>query len=138
MTPNRVVAVLTPTVFAPVAGLCSSWLAAHIPGVDISSDQLQAIFIAGALIALAPAVQWLHGWQKWEARQDNAEHDVEMANVAALGGAAGPTIPSAPDSDGGPSDDADDLEGTAILDDLDGLGVLDDELFPEEELAPVS
>jgi hypothetical protein len=66
---NRVVAILTPLVFAPLAGTCAAWLAEHFPGVDVPPAQLQEVFIAGALIALAPALQWMHGWQKHEARQ---------------------------------------------------------------------
>ena len=73
MSINRVVAILTPLVFAPLAGTCAAWLAEHFPGVDVPAAQLQEVFIAGALIALAPALQWLHGWQKHEARQ--AEQD---------------------------------------------------------------
>lgn len=131
MTPNRVVALLTPTVFAPAAGLCSSWIAAHVPGVNISSHDMQAIFIAGALIALAPAAQWLHGWQKYEARQADAEHDVEMANVAAV--AASPAVQSASQVDA----DAADVDDMAILDGLDDFSSVDDldsfdQLLPEE------
>jgi hypothetical protein len=64
MSPNRVVAVLTPLVFAPLAGAIAAWLAKHFPAVDLSQDDLQQVFVAGALIALVPATQWLHGWQK--------------------------------------------------------------------------
>jgi hypothetical protein len=69
MNPNRVVAVLTPILFAPLAGAVSAWAAAHIPGVDLPADQVQAAFIAGALIAFGKAAQWLHGWQTHEARE---------------------------------------------------------------------
>ena len=69
MSLNRTVALLTPLVFAPLAGFASTWAAEHLPGVDVPPDQLEQIFIAGALIALAPALQWMHGWQKYEARR---------------------------------------------------------------------
>ena len=72
MTLNRLVALLTPLVFAPLAGVVSTWAAKNLPGVDLPPDKLEQIFIAGALIALAPAAQWLHGWQKYEQRQDEA------------------------------------------------------------------
>jgi hypothetical protein len=72
MSPNRIVAFLTPLVFAPLAGVISTWAADNLPGVQISPDKMEEIFVAGALIALAPAVQWLHGWQKWEARKADA------------------------------------------------------------------
>jgi len=64
---NRLVALLTP-VFALAAGACATWLAEHFPGVNISEDMLQQVFIAGAVAVLAPALHWLHGWQKFEAR----------------------------------------------------------------------
>jgi|RhiMetdeSRZDD1v2_1073273.scaffolds.fasta_scaffold335764_2 hypothetical protein len=84
MTPNRIVAILTPLVFAPAAGAVSAWLASHLPGVDIKQSDLQAVFVGGALIALAPAAQWLHGWQRYEARQADAEQAVELANANAI------------------------------------------------------
>src|SRR4051794_35489578 len=79
MTPNRIVAVLTPLVFAPAAGAVSAWVAKHAPGVDLSTQELTNIFIAGALVALAPAVQWLHGWQKYEQREAETERAVAVA-----------------------------------------------------------
>src|SRR6266496_4198388 len=82
MNPNRIVALLTPLVFAPLAGAVSSWLAQHFPGVNVSESNLQAIFIGGALIALAPAAQWLHGWQKYEAREADTAHAIELGTLA--------------------------------------------------------
>lgn len=133
MTPNRVVAFLTPTVFAPAAGFASTWIAAHVPGTHVSSSDLQAIFIAGALIALAPAAQWLHGWQKYEAREADAEHAVEVANAAAMAGAAPRAVLAAPQLDAldAGTDDADDTEGMSILEGLDDLDDSGDELLPE-------
>ena len=83
MSPNRVVALLTPLVFAPLAGGCAAWLAKHFPGANVRAADLQEIFIGGALIALAPAAQWLHGWQKFEARQADSELAVELAGAEA-------------------------------------------------------
>ena len=85
MSPNRVVAFLTPLAFAPLAGGVSTWLANHVPGAEVSQGQLQEIFIAGALVALAPAAQWLHGWQKYESQQAEREQMVEAAAAAAAG-----------------------------------------------------
>ena len=76
ISPNRLVAVLTPLVFAPLAGAVSVLAAEHLPGLDIDSDQLQAIFIAGALIAFGKAGLWLKGWQDWEKRQAEVSEDV--------------------------------------------------------------
>jgi hypothetical protein len=81
VTPNRIVAVLTPLVFAPAAGAVSAWVAKHAPGVDLSRDELTNIFIAGALVALAPAAQWLHGWQKYEQREAETERAVALATA---------------------------------------------------------
>jgi hypothetical protein len=72
MNPNRLVAVLTPLLFAPLAGAVSAWVAVHLPGVDLPADQVQAVFIAGSLIAFGKAAQWLRGWQAHEAREADA------------------------------------------------------------------
>jgi hypothetical protein len=72
MTPNRFVALITP-VCALAAGWAATWLADNVPGLNVNADQLQAVFIAGAVAVLAPALQWLYGWQKYEARQAAAE-----------------------------------------------------------------
>jgi hypothetical protein len=69
MSPNRIVAVLTPLLFAPLAGSVSALAAEYFPGIDVPSNALEEIFIAGALIAFAKAAQWTQGWQKYEARE---------------------------------------------------------------------
>lgn len=78
MSLNRVVALITPAC-ALAAGWAASWLAEHVPGIGVTKENLQAVFIAGAVAVLAPALHWLHGWQKWEAR-----NDLELA-IAARG-----------------------------------------------------
>jgi len=78
MSLNRIVALITPAA-ALAAGWAASWLAEHVPGLGVTKENLQAVFIAGAVAVLAPALHWLHGWQKWEAR-----NDLELA-VAARG-----------------------------------------------------
>jgi hypothetical protein len=108
MSPNRIVALFTPA-FALAAGWAATWLADNVPGMTVSADQLQAVFIAGALAVLAPAAQWLHGWQKYEERMVAADQ------VAAL-------------------EDAVVAEPEPDLDDLD-LPDDDDELDLEDELA---
>jgi hypothetical protein len=65
--PNRVVALLTPIV-APLAGLFASFLADRVPGIP--KDALNEIFIAGAILVLAPALQFMHGRLKWDLQQD--------------------------------------------------------------------
>jgi hypothetical protein len=155
MTPNRIVALLTPLVFAPLAGAIAAWVAENLPGVEVSASSLEEIFIAGALIALAPAVQWLHGWQKHEARQATLEQGSLLANPALAPPPPGlepepafeqPDAFEEPldedelvDDEDGPLaevDDeafADDLD--ALDDDLDELDDLEAELLDEEETA---
>jgi hypothetical protein len=77
ITPGRIVAILTPLVFAPLAGSIAVLAARYFPGVDIDQGRLQAIFIAGATIAFGKAAIWLKGWQDWEKR----EADVAGAEV---------------------------------------------------------
>jgi len=88
MTPNRVVATITPLIFAPLAGAISALAAKHFPGVDVPASSLEEIFIAGALIAFGKAAQWTQGWQKWEAREAQREEaaqalDAREADIAA-------------------------------------------------------
>jgi hypothetical protein len=131
MSPNRVVALLTPLVFAPLAGAVSAWIANHFPGTDIKASDLQAIFIGGALIALAPAAQWLHGWQKYEARQDEHEHEIQLANIAAMSA-------SSPPAGTGPAlDDTSDLDALTALDEFDDVDDIDADLAPDEDTATV-
>ena len=125
MSLNRVVAVLTPLVFAPLAGAVTAWLAEHFPGFNVEQSSLEEIFIAGALIALAPAAQWLHGWQKYEARQAALARDSAVAP---------PVEPTAVE-DAMP-EEAEDLEDLAELEELDDIDELDDlesELLVEDE-----
>jgi hypothetical protein len=116
MSPNRIVAMLTP-VFALAAGACATWLADHFPTLDVPASALEEIFIAGALAVLAPALQWLYGWQKYEAREAEAQLAAEKAEAGVPDVAVQVT-----------TDEADEDE----LDDLD-LGADDDDL--EAELA---
>ena len=115
MSLNRIVALLTPLVFAPLAGVVSTWAADNLPGVNLPPDRLEEVFIAGALIALAPAAQWLHGWQKWEARQD------EALAAAATGFTMTSVIAEAP-----PGEDDLDVIDEELDEDLDELDGLDD------------
>lgn len=138
MSPNRVVAALTPLVFAPLAGAVSAWLAAHFPGIDVSPNDVEKVFIAGALIALAPAAQWLHGWQKFEARQEDHQHEVELANALpppapAVEIAAENVVVDEVAEVAEPDDELEELEELADADELDDLDDLD-ELEELEEL----
>jgi hypothetical protein len=128
MSLNRVVALATP-VFAAAAGWVATWVADNFPGVTISQGALEEIFIAGALIALAPAAQWLHGWQKFEARQAEAQQALEIAN------AAPPTLIGVdPSADAAPFDDSGEFDELDELDALEELDELDEELLADEEV----
>lgn len=119
MSPNRIVAFLTPLVFAPLAGVISTWAADNLPGVNVPPNAVEEIFIAGALIALAPAAQWLHGWQKYE-QQREANLAVAGATLTAPAGAAAlpPQEPDLEDIDElDELDDFDEFEDTSIADD---------------------
>jgi hypothetical protein len=128
MSLNRIVALLTPLVFAPLAGVVSAWAADNLPGVSLPADKVEEVFIAGALIALAPAAQWLHGWQKYEARQDAAiaaaATGFGMTSVVAAGG------PPPVEELGFSDEDLDELE---YLDELDDFDEFEDTSVPEEE-----
>jgi hypothetical protein len=124
---NRVVALATP-LFAAAAGWVATWLAENVPGVSIDQSALEEIFIAGALIALAPAAQWLHGWQKWEARQSEAQQALEIAN------AAPPTLIAVEaGGNGGFFEESGDFDEIDELDALGDLDEFDEELLAEEE-----
>jgi hypothetical protein len=127
MTPNRVVAVLTPLIFAPLAGAAAAWLAEHFPGFQVDPKALEEIFIAGALIALAPAIQWLHGWQKYEAREAELRRDLALADATVE---PDPGVEAEPDED-----DAADISDGADLDEPGGVDELAEELAELEELA---
>jgi hypothetical protein len=124
MTLNRLVVLLTPLVFAPAAGWAASAIAKYAPGVDVSQDDIQKVFIAGALIALAPAAQWLHGWQKHEARQAAAEQAVETGLAGGGGAPALAATAAAPEFDGGD----DDFDALAELDQFGEDNLEDDDL----------
>jgi hypothetical protein len=140
MTPNRVVAVLTPLVFAPLAGAVAAWLAEHFPGFSVDQNSLEEIFIAGALIALAPAAQWLHGWQKFEARQAEIERDVAIAEAAApaLAVAAATTEPVEREQEETFGLEELDLDELAELEELAEVDELDAELLAEDEQPAVT
>jgi hypothetical protein len=137
MTPNRVVAVLTPLVFAPLAGAVAAWLAEHFPGFNVDQNALEEIFIAGALIALAPAAQWLHGWQKFEARQAELERDVAVAEATAPALAAAAVAEAVEDEEGVEEtltlEELGELDELAELEELAEMDELDAELLAEEE-----
>jgi hypothetical protein len=131
MTPNRVVAVLTPLIFVPLAGAVAAWLAEHFPGFQVDQTALEEIFIAGALIALAPAIQWLHGWQKFEAREAELKRDLALADTTAGAGLEA----GRGEEESVEIGDAAELDESTELDELVGLDELAEELAELEQLA---
>jgi len=141
VNPNRIVAVLTPLVFAPLAGAIAAGVAKY--GISVDDDQVQAIFIAGATIALAKSAQWTKGWQAFEQRQaaeadsialgaDDAFEDEVAEDETEAVAVDEPELPVAdePDEDlhgeadddlGASEDMDDDLDEDADEDDMDDL-----------------
>jgi hypothetical protein len=131
ITPGRLVALLTPLVFAPLAGAIAVAAARYLPGVDLDPDRLQEIFIAGALIAFGKAGLWLKGWQDYERRQeplpDAVAHDLAL-EAAQLPATAAPE-PAARIPEDGVVDEGDGDDAAGVDDELaDGPDVDDDEL----------
>jgi hypothetical protein len=139
MTPNRLVALATP-IAAPVAGWLAAWIATHFPGLNIPQNAIEEIFIAGALFALAPSAQWLHGWQKWEAQKAQTEAAVAVATVDAAAGP--PTVQVDIQQEDG-SEQEEGFEDEEAFEDeefdssfeLEEFDDFDDELFADEEPA---
>jgi hypothetical protein len=128
VTPNRIVAVYSALLAAPAAGFTCAWTAAHVPGVNIPAGWVGAAFVVGALFAFAACVQWIHGWQQYEARMQDA--DMYAARVASLetGAAAVSVTPiPAPVAEVDDSDAFDDLLDDDLLDD----DLLEDDLLEE-------
>ena len=129
ISPNRVVTALTPLLFAPLAGAISVFAAANVPGLEIDTGQLQAVFIAGATIAFGKAALWLKGWQEFEQRDAAvATTDLEVSGFDdgdLLGDEAG-------------TDEDDDIDGVDLGDeadfdeDLDVVGLLDEQDFDDD------
>jgi hypothetical protein len=119
ITPGRLVAILTPVLFAPLAGSISVLAARYLPGVDIDQGSLQAIFIAGATIAFGKAALWLKGWQDWEKRQEDAPGDDVDLPVSEGEADASTDLPEEPVFAEDPVDEEDPV-GDAELDFDDG------------------
>jgi hypothetical protein len=131
LQPNRIVALLTPLVFAPLAGVIATWAAENLPGVTVPRESIEEIFIAGALIALAPAAQWLHGWQKYEQRKQ----DAELAAATGFGEVAMPVEVPPEELDVGGEDLAG-LEDLDEFEDLDDFDEFEDTSVPEDGSVP--
>lgn len=67
--PNRVVVLLTPLVFLPLSVWIPGWAATHFPGLPpLTSGEVLAVELSGALAALVLAYKFIDGWQKHEER----------------------------------------------------------------------
>jgi hypothetical protein len=128
MTPNRIVALITPAC-ALAAGWAASWLADNVPGLNISQDNLQAVFIAGAVAVVAPALQWLHGWQKWEERNDAQIAAAQQGFPDATPIAMPVDVVDEPAADFD-DDDVDEYEDLVDFDELEDTSVDEEEPVP--------
>jgi hypothetical protein len=137
--PNRIVAILTP-ILAPIAGAISAWIAKNAPGIDIPESALNEIFIAGAAIALAPAIHWLQGRKEFDLLEAKEEAlGITTSKVETPGeeefDALGITSPAAavpvPDTEAaGEEGDDEDVDATGFEedeDDFDETDVIDDD-----------
>jgi len=64
--PNRIVVLLTPILFMPLAGSVTAWTATHFPGLALSEGIVIGLAGAAALAALTLAYKWLDQWQRGE------------------------------------------------------------------------
>src|SRR3954453_19441409 len=115
MRPNPPGAVLTPLLFAPLAGSVSALAAEYFPGLDVPSSALQQIFIAGALSAFAKAAQWTHGWQKYEAREAESSASADQLD-------AREAVMSGRESEVGGAYDLAPVEDQEVMEDYDTAG----------------
>jgi hypothetical protein len=76
---NRLVAFILGPVITLVAGYVSLWLSRHFPGAHLPDQKSIAGVITSGVVTVVPMIlahkkiqQWLHGWQAWEKRQDDA------------------------------------------------------------------
>lgn len=66
MSVSRIVTLCTP-IFAGLAGWVAQLAAKYLPGTPmLDSNELTAVFVAGALAAALAAKEWLAGRAKWE------------------------------------------------------------------------
>lgn len=76
MPVNRLVVLLTPILFAPLAGLVclkAERLGVHLdPTTVVGGIVTGGTFVTGALIAFLKSHKFLSGWQAWEKRLDDA------------------------------------------------------------------
>jgi hypothetical protein len=133
--PNRVIAILAP-VLAPVVGAFSSWLASKWP--DIPKSDLNEIFLAGAIVAVAPALQFMHGQLKWDLQQDGKAQATDGATTTGLATPDADEFadlgiePPAPADEAVPADD--DVAG--LLETLDQEEEQEGAAEPEDEPVP--
>lgn len=75
---ERVVTILTPLVFAPLAASAAVLAGKYFPGVDLPTDKLVGLAVTGFLGGVGLAITWLRGAQK-EADNKSAERVAAMS-----------------------------------------------------------
>ncbi len=93
---GRLVAILTPLLFAPLAGLIVLYAAKL--GVDLPKDQTEKAVIEtfgfglGALIAYLKSRQWLAGNKEWEQLEEKLKAEFAIETVKAEAEAQKPVV----------------------------------------------
>ena len=103
---EKVVALLTPTLFAPVAALLTKIITVDVPGSHVTSGQLTALEIAAFIGAVAMGAHWLQGQKQWRKLMLDTKATADTmpaADRAALDAAAETVIAQIADEPLGPT-----------------------------------
>jgi uncharacterized membrane protein (DUF485 family) len=81
--PNRIVVLLTPTVFLPAAAYASTWLATNAPGIALPQGAIIGFGAAAALAAITLAYKWLDHWQLGEGIDYGGDVEAALGELVA-------------------------------------------------------
>lgn len=79
--PNRIVVLLTPIAFMPVAATVTAWVATHFPGLELDEGIIIGLAGGAALAALTLAYKWLDQWQRGEDIATQADLEEALVNL---------------------------------------------------------
>jgi hypothetical protein len=85
---ERAVALLTPTVFAPLAALLTKLITVNLPGSHVTSGQLTALEITAFTGAVAMGAHWLQGQKQWRLVTAGVTNTMPATDRGALQAAA--------------------------------------------------
>lgn len=131
MTPNRVVALITPFA-APVAGAFAAWLSQQAPGINVAPEAVEEVFIAVTALVVGLALQFNHNRYKWDAMKEEsaAAADAGLGGVGSLEEA--PLVGVGVDEEAADLEEPDPLIDEDEVDD-DDIGA-DDDILDQDEL----